>query len=72
MTDTQRVRLAWLIPILMALASLALSGLVAYSHERESDRIGAAVTANQQQNDHERLERLEQKVDRVLEELRRR
>lgn len=72
MNDDNRTRMAWLLPIIMALASLAISGMVAYSQDRETDRVDAAIVTTQQKNDHDRLERLEIKVDEILRAMRQR
>lgn len=67
-----RDRLSWVVPVVLALVSLLVSSFVAYSHEREDLKVGVAVTAALQKTDRERLERLEQKVDEILKELRKR
>lgn len=56
----------WMVPIIIALLSLAVSGFAAYSHNDKE--IASRVTAveTQQKNDHEGIKELNEKVDRLL------
>lgn len=60
------IKREWFIPIALALVSLLVSGWVSYNN---TDRITAsriAVVETQQHNNERRLERIENKVDRLL------
>lgn len=61
----------WVLPIALALLSLAVSGWANYN--RTDKELTNRVTAVevQQKNDGQRLERIENKLDRVLEAVRR-
>lgn len=57
----------WIVPVVLALASFAISAFAAYSGNDKvlTSRVTAVET--QQLNDTRRLERIEDKVDRLLE-----
>jgi hypothetical protein len=58
------------VAIVVALVSLALSGYASYSHN-DKDLTGRIIAVEtQQKNDDSRLERIEQKVDRLLDRVR--
>ena len=55
-----------LIPIAIALISLIISGYVGYSNDTKAIAVRVKGIEVQQQNDGSRLERIENKLDRLL------
>ena len=56
-----------LIPVLLVVASLVLSGYVAYTNNDKAITGRVIAVETQQKNDGSRLERIEAKLDRLLE-----
>lgn len=57
----------WILPIVIALLSLAVSAYAGYSHNDKELAQRISVVETQQKNDGKGLERIENKVDRLLE-----
>jgi hypothetical protein len=57
----------WLIPVVLALLSLAASAFANYNDNDKNLTSRIAVVENQQKNDTQRLERIETKLDRFYE-----
>lgn len=52
--------------VLLALLSLLVSGWVGYGHQHEDTAVRISVLETQRKDDHDRLERIEIKVDELL------
>lgn len=62
----------WVVPLLIALGSLLVSGYVAYAHNDRDLNSRISVVEQQQKSDSQpggRLDRIENKVDKVLEKM---
>lgn len=70
-TDADRSKRDWVLPIAMFLLSLLVSGFISYNHEDKtmSNRVTAIETKQNTQdtNTNDRLNRMENKLDRLLE-----
>jgi hypothetical protein len=67
--DRTPTRRDWLLPLAMAGLSLVVSGWVNYS-SNDKITIGRVVAVEtQQKNDGQRLERIENKLDKILERI---
>lgn len=62
----------WIVPLMIAIASFAISGYVAYAHNDRDLNSRISVVEQQQKSDSQpggRLDRIENKVDKVLEKM---
>lgn len=57
----------WVLPIAMFVLSLVASGLIAYAQGERAASNRVTAVENQQKNDGQRLDRMESKLDRLLE-----
>lgn len=60
----------WIVPVLLALMALAVSAYAGYSSTDKEMASRISVVETQQKNDGQRLERIEDKIDRLLEYVR--
>jgi len=61
------VKRDWVLTLVIAGLSVLLSAYVAYSNNDKAITSRVVVIETQQKNDEQRLERIENKVDRILE-----
>ena len=70
-TPRSKVSLGWIVPFIVLFLSLLVSGFAAYSHNDKelSNRVTAveAVQKEQKDNTEKRLDRIENKIDRLIE-----
>lgn len=63
-------RYPWLVPVLLALFSLAVSAYGAYARNDKEMAQRVTTVEVQQKNDGEAIDRIEKKVDRILDKMR--